>query len=81
MWILLLTWVSLEPNLAKLGEPMARLNSKVLYSYETKELCEWAKDWVIENNAPRKNPTMKAFCLNRREAMEQVPNQEQADQS
>lgn len=81
MWILLITWVSLEPNLAKLGEPMTRLNSKVLYSYETEADCEWAKEWVLDNNSNRliENPTMKAFCVKRRETTEQVPNQEQAD--
>ena len=67
MWILLLTWVSLEPNLAKLGEPMARLNSKVLYSYETEVDCNLAREWVLENNEPSKNPTMKSFCLKRRD--------------
>ena len=63
MWILLLTWISLEPDLAKLGEPMVRLNSKVLYSYETLEDCEWAREWVLENNEPSKNSTMKAHCV------------------
>jgi hypothetical protein len=63
MWILLITWISLEPNLAELSKPISRLNSKVLYNYESKELCEWAKDWTLENNAPSKNPTMRAFCV------------------
>lgn len=63
MWMLLLTWVSLEPNLAELGKPISRLNSKVLMSYESKEECQWAREWVLENNPEPKNITMKTFCI------------------
>ena len=73
MWILLLTWMSLQSS------GTAQLNTEILYSYDTKEDCEWAKEWVLENNEPSKNPTMRAICVTRRDAMEQVPNQEQAD--
>jgi len=77
MWILLITWVSLEPNLAKLGEPMTRLNSKVLYSYETEVDCKWAKEWVLDNNNNRltKNPTTKAFCLKKNDANQSQQSQ------
>ena len=73
MWILLLTWMSLESSTT------ARFNSEFLYSYDTKEDCEWAREWVLENNEPSKNPTMRAICVTRRDAMEQVPTQEQTD--
>jgi len=77
MWVLLVTWMSLEPGLADLGKPIARMNSKVLYSYKSKELCEWARDWTLENNEPSKNPTMRAFCLQR----SQIPPNEDVQSS
>ena len=71
MWILLLTWMSLESNTA------AQFNSKVLYSYDTKENCEWAKEWVLDNNNNRltKNPTTKAFCLKKNDANQSQQSQ------
>ena len=57
MWILLVTWMSLESNTT------AQFNSKSLYSYDTKENCEWAREWMLENNEPSKNPTMQTLCV------------------
>ena len=76
MWVLLITWISLEPNLARLGEPMTRMNSEVLYSYESRELCEWAREWVLENNVGSRlsnNPTTKAYCLQKSQTL---PNED-----
>ena len=57
MWLLLVTWMSLESSTT------AQFNSEVLYSYDTREECEWARGWVLENNEPSKNPTMQALCV------------------
>jgi hypothetical protein len=57
MWLLLLTWMSLQSS------ETAQFNSKILYSYDTKEDCEWAREWVLENNEPSQNPTMQALCV------------------
>jgi len=57
MWILLLTWMSLQSS------GTAQFNSEILYSYDTKEDCEWAREWVLEKNEPSKNPTMRATCV------------------
>ena len=56
MWILLLTWMSLESS------STAQFNSQILYSYDTKENCEYAREWVLENNDPSQNPTMRILC-------------------
>ena len=57
MWILLLTWVSLQSS------ETAQFNTEILYSYNTKEDCEWAREWILENNEPSKNSTMRALCV------------------
>lgn len=57
MWILLLTWMSLQSS------ETAQFNTEILYSYNTKEDCEWAREWILENNEPSKNPTMRALCV------------------
>ena len=67
MWILLLTWMSLQSS------GTAQFNSEILYSYDTKEDCEWAKEWVLENNEPSKNPTTKAYCLSRAQLETEQP--------
>jgi len=63
MWILIITWMSIDTTALDRGQPISKFNSEVLYSYDTKEDCEWAREWVLENNKPSQNPTTKTYCV------------------
>lgn len=63
MWILIITWMSIDTTALDQGQPISKFNSEILYSYDTKESCEWAREWVLENNKPSKNPTTKTYCV------------------
>jgi len=65
MWILLATWITLDPNLAAMGKQFRVQNSEVIHSYESKEICEWAITYILQNNdnALTRNPTFKLECV------------------
>lgn len=54
MYMLFVTWITL-------GFPNVNVGEHFLYVYKDKEQCEWAKDWVEQNN-PDRNRFIEFEC-------------------
>jgi hypothetical protein len=65
MWILLATWITLDPNLAAMGKQFRLQESDIIHVYETKEICEFAIAYILQynDNDLTRNPTFKLHCV------------------
>ena len=54
MYMLFATWITL-------GFPNVNIGEHFLYVYKDKEECEWAKEWVEQNN-PDRNRFIEFEC-------------------